>query len=82
MKYSNSVKSYTNDTSKEKYIGVQWALSDEDRCEEYVTRLKIEFDPKFDPSHPLAGSQYEQVRCRRRHGHKGACLNNKPYREA
>jgi hypothetical protein len=79
--YSDTVRTYTNDISKEKYIGVVWATTDKERCTEYVMRLKIEFQPKFDASHPLAGSQYEEVRCRRKRNHKGACLNNRPYSE-
>lgn len=74
-KYSNSVVTYSNDVSKEKYIRVVWARHDDERCEEYVLRLKVEFGRK--PAHNEG--QYEEVRCRRLVNHKGACLNNKPY---
>lgn len=74
MKYSDAVVTYTNDTSKEKYIGVIWATKQEERCPEYVSRLKLEFGER-----DRRDSQYEEVRCRRKDGHKGACLNNLKY---
>jgi hypothetical protein len=77
MKYSDSVATYSNDISKEKYRGVNWAHKGDEQCEEYVSRLKIEFLKR--PSTYLDGSQYEEVRCRRIAGHKGACLNNRKY---
>lgn len=74
MKYSDSVVTYTNDTSQEKYKGIDWAETKENRCLEYVSRLKLEFGHRERDE-----SQYEEVRCRRKKDHKGACLNNKPY---
>lgn len=43
-RYDDRVVTYSNDAGKGKYVGVpDWAKNDEERCEEYVHRLKTEF---------------------------------------
>jgi hypothetical protein len=75
-KYSDDIVTYSNDAGKGKYIGVEWAPNQRERCSVYVLRIKWEFQER---PWPCNESQYEEVRCRRKKGHKGACLNNRKY---